>query len=152
MTIRGKWSIALLSVLVVSLALNLFIIGFAASRVYQFHHGRGPGIERMFSSFLAKFPREIRHELREEMEDIRPEMSAAMRDLHNARRDMIEVMRDPGMTSEALGHAMMRVREKLDAVQTLGLEAVRRVVDEADPRLRSEIEQRRPRWRRGERD
>jgi len=149
MTIRGKWAGVLLSILTLSLVANLFVAGFAASRIYQFHHGHRPGMERMFAAFLARFPREIRHDLREEMREIRPEMRAAMDGLHQARINMIMVMRDPDLDRAELARSMNRVRERLEVVQTLGLEAVRRVVEEADPDDRGAIAPRHPRGRRG---
>ena len=148
MTIRGKWSVAVLVALVLSVALNLFVAGFAVSRFQQFRHERGPGIERMFGAFVTKFPREIRRGLHDELEAVQPEFTAAVKSMRQARTQMFEMMRADPLDKNALANAMTNVRNRASTVQQIGQGAVQRAIENADPEVRSRIMLHERRWRR----
>ena len=151
MTIRGKWSIAILAVLVLSLAANLFVAGFAFSKFQQFKHGHRPGIERMFGAYMTRFPAPIKQELRAELETLKPELSDRMTSLHEARRTMFELMRVDPLDTVALDSAMTEVGNQARLIGEIGQEAVRRVIENADPETRAQIDPNRrrgPLWRR----
>lgn len=148
MTIRGKWSVTLLVVLVVSLALNLFVAGFAVSKFRKFGHGPVPGIERMFSAFVGGFPREIRRDVHDELEDVRPQFQEVVASLRNARTRMFELMREDPLDKDALAQAMTEVRDRTSNIQQIGHDAARRAIENASPEARAKIDPRGPRWRR----
>ncbi|MBZ0218523.1 MAG: periplasmic heavy metal sensor [Fimbriimonadaceae bacterium] len=151
MTIRGKWSVALLAVLVLSLTFNLFVAGFAFSRFQQFKHGHRPGIERMFGAYMTRFPPEIRHGLRAEMETRRPELLREMTALHEARANMLELMRADPLDNAALEAAMSDVGDRARRIREIGQGAVRQVIENTAPEVRAQIDPNRrhgpPWWR-----
>ncbi len=146
MIIRGKWSVTLLVVLIFSVALNLFVAGFAFSKFRQFGMRHGIGVERMLSTFVAGFPREIRHGLHEELNYVQPQFRTAINSLRDARTRMFELMRQDPLDRQALALAMARVRELASVLQKIGHEAVLRAIEDADPEVRARIEPRGPRW------
>lgn len=137
MRITGKWAIATLVVLVLSLSLNLFVAGFVGSRVYQWR--QGGMFNHMVGAYVGHFPKPLRQGLREEMFERRPEMANAMRELHRARQDMFEMMRSDRLDRAQLDAAMSKVRERTSDLQQIGQSAVLDAIANADPQVRAAI-------------
>lgn len=155
MTIRGKWAASLVVVLVLSLALNLFVAGFAASRWHG--PGRSGAIEHMIGAFVTRMPRELRHLVRDELHDVKPELRREFGDLMQARQRMFSLMRAEPLDDAALEAAMSDVRRELNDVQAVGQQAVLAAIKRADPAVRAEILDHRHggwwrRWRGRDRD
>ncbi len=145
MTIRGNWAITLLILFGISLSLNLFVAGFAASRF----HGpeRSGAIHHMLGAFAHRFPHEIREILHGELDEVRPDMDREFLELRDARQQMFSLMRQENLDKAALEQSMADVRQQLNDVQAVGQAAVLRAIEASDADSRAEIgEARRGGW------
>lgn len=147
MTVRGPFAIILAILLVVSLAANFIVLGFAAAQ----YGTRGSGgdaasIERIVTLGARAFPRDLRRQIKQELDSHRGEMRTAVRDLGSARRDMFRIMAAEQLDQQALSAAFIEVREKTDELQRLGQELIADVLEDASPESRAKI--RPPRRRR----
>lgn len=135
MTIRGKWAVALLVVLALSLALNLFIGGLAAGRAL---FGRGmPGLERGIAQFIEGVPPDARGAVRDSLLEHRPALADSVAALQDARRAVGELLRRPDLTREELDRALATVRERFAALQLQAHEAVAEAALSLPPEVRA---------------
>jgi uncharacterized membrane protein len=146
MTIRGKWAISLLVLLGISLSMNLFVAGFAVSRFHGMGRGGGGGVDHMIGAFVNRFPREIRHNLRVQLDEVRPELSREFMELGDARQRMFALMREEQLDMAALEETMVEARQKLTDAMALGQRAVLRAIENADPATRASIGEGRGGW------
>ncbi len=144
MTIRGKWAISLLVLLGISLSMNLFVAGFAVSRFHGM--GRAGGVEHMIGAFVTRFPKEIRHRLRAQLDEVRPELTREFQALGDARQRMFDLMREEQLDMAALEESMAAVRRQLSAAQAVGQRAVLRAVENTEPAARAAIGEGWGRW------
>lgn len=145
MTIRGVFAYVLVGLLVVSLAANFLVLGFAAARYHGFDH---PGsIERIVALGTRAFPPELRDQIDDQLGRHRGELRGALRDLGRARREMFRQMAADPLDRAALNAAFADVRAKTAELQRLGQDLVEEVLVEATPEERAKIRPRR-RWRR----
>ncbi len=110
MTIRGKWAVALLAALVLSLGVNLFIGGFVGGRAL-FGWGRPP-IERGITRFIDSLPPPAREPVRAAFEAHEDEMKQRFEATREARRALIELMRRPDLTREDLDRGFAALRDR----------------------------------------
>jgi uncharacterized membrane protein len=137
MTIRGPFAIILLVVLVLSLAANFVVAGFAAAR---FAYPRPGGeIERIVAIGIRAFPPEIRGLITSGTNAERNRMRAAFEDVRAARRAMFEAMRAETFDRGALEAAFADVRTKTMALQEIGQQVVARAIEQASPETRAKI-------------
>ena len=138
MTIRTPLAIFLAVLLVISLAANFLVLGFAAARYGQFR--QGDFLERIIVLGVRSFPAEIRREITASLARERPELRAALEDVQQARRHMFEVMTAEPFDRAALDAAFADVRAKTEALQERGQDLLGDAVEQAPPEARSEIE------------
>jgi uncharacterized membrane protein len=141
MTIRGPFAFVIVTVLVLSLAANFLVLGFAAARFHGFDEGAV--IERIVSLGTRAFPRELRRQIGDALGRHRGELRGALHDVQEARKHMLQVMAAEPFDRAALDAAFAEVRARTETLQRLGQELVGDVVAEATPEERSEI---RPQW------
>jgi len=146
MTIRGPFAFILVGLLIVSLAANFLIVGFAAAR---FHGGfDGPdAIDRIVALGARSFPRELRHQIGDQLGRHRGELRAALGDLGQARREMFRLMATDTLDRAALNAAFADVRAKTARLQQLGQELVEEVLIDAPPEERARIRSPKHGWR-----
>jgi uncharacterized membrane protein len=137
MTIRTPAAIFLAALLIVSLAANFLILGFAAGRYGQFR--QGDFLERMIALGVRSFPAEIRREITTSLVRERPELGAALQTLQEARRRMFEIMMTEPFDRAALDAAFADVRAKTEALQERGQNLLGDAVEQSSPEARSEI-------------
>jgi hypothetical protein len=141
MTIRGPFAFLLAAVLIVSLAANFLVLGFAAARFA----GVGPfggdigAIERIVALGARAFPRELRREIGGQLGRHRDELRAALEEVRDARRRMFAVMAAEPFDRAALDAAFTDVRAATDRLQLLGQDLVGDVVEKAPPEERAQI-------------
>jgi len=143
MTIRGPLAFILAAVLIVSLAANFLVLGFAAARfagVGPFGFGGDAGaIERIVALGARAFPRELRREIGGELGRHRGELGAALDEVRDARRRMFAVMAAEPFDRAALDAAFAEVRAATDRLQLLGQDLVGDVVERAPAEERARI-------------
>lgn len=132
MTIRGRWAWVLLTLLVLSLSVNLFAGGLLAGRFVAeprmagMHHG-GP--------FAGGLPKKARGPVREAFLAHRDELGQQMAAIREARRRVILLLREPELDESALDAAFVELRERSAAaqalIQTIMREAALRLPPEA---------------------
>ena len=106
MTRRSWIQIALLALLGLSIALNVFMIGFAA------HGLRGAGAGRALINEIASiYPPQVRKEFRVVLRENRPRTFAALRDLRTARAGLATAMNVSPVDEAAVRTAMKNVRD-----------------------------------------
>jgi uncharacterized membrane protein len=137
MTIRGPFALVIVGVLGLSLAANFLVLGFAAARYHGFDEGAA--IERIVSLGTRAFPRELRHQIGDELGRHHGELRGALADVQSARRHMFQVMTADPFDRTALDAAFADVRAKTDILQKLGQDLVGDVVAAATPEERAEI-------------
>lgn len=138
MTIRTPLAIFLAALLIVSLAANFLVLGFAAARYGQFR--QGDILERVIALGARSFPADIRREITASLARERPELRAALQDVQEARRRMFELMRTEPFDRAALDAAFADVRAKTEALQERGQALLGDAIEQASPEARSEIE------------
>ena len=115
MSLRGRWAVAVLVALVLSLAGNLFAAGFLAGRGL-----RGPVPSHAYlQGFLASVPAAARPLVRQALRDHRPAVRARLDALRDARGTAFAALRAPQVDEAALAAALARVRETTTAAQLL---------------------------------
>lgn len=143
MTIRGPFAFLLAAVLIVSLAANFLVLGFAAARfagVGPFGFGDEVGaIERIVALGARAFPRELRREIAGQLGRHREELRAALEEVREARRRMFAVMAAEPFDRAALDAAFAEVRAATDRLQLLGQDLVGDVVEKAPSEERVQI-------------
>jgi uncharacterized membrane protein len=137
MTIRGPFAFILVGLLVVSLAANFLVLGFAAAR----YHGLDDpdAIDRIVTLGARAFPRELRGPIGDQLGRHRGELRSALRDLGEARREMFRQMAAQPLNREALDAAFADVRAKTDRLQRLGQQLVEDALEQAPPEERAKI-------------
>lgn len=137
MTIRGPFAYVLIALLIASLAVNFLVLGFAAAR-YHAYDDAGT-IDRIVTLGARAFPRELRDDISHQLGRHRGELRAALRDLGDARREMLRRMAAEPLDRDALDAAFRNVRDKTNTLQRLGQELVEDVVVNASPEDRAKI-------------
>ncbi len=147
MTIKGKWAVALLVVLVLSVCLNVFVAGLAFGR---FAGGwPGPGarpeamVERGIERFVSGLPHDARHQVRERLAAQRPEIAARFRAMRQARMRVADLLRDDPVDRAAIDQALVEVRQRTLEAQTLIQDTVLEAILELPAEVRAAWQ---PRW------
>jgi uncharacterized membrane protein len=137
LTIRGPLAIVLLVALVVSVAVNLSIAGFAFARFT----GPRPGgeIERIVAIGIRAFPPEIQKSIADASNARRDEMKAKLDAVQDARRAMFAAMRADPFDPAALNTAYADLRAKTADLQQIGQQIVADAVEHAPPDIRARI-------------
>jgi uncharacterized membrane protein len=137
MTIRTPLAILLAVLLVVSLAANFLVLGFAAGRYGQFR--QGDFLQRVIALGIRSFPGDIRRDITASLVRDRPELGAALEELQDARRRMFEIMKAEPFDRAALDAAFADIRAKTEALQARGQDLLGDAVEQASPEARAEI-------------
>jgi uncharacterized membrane protein len=137
LTIRGPLAIVLLIALVVSVAVNLTIAGFAFARFA----GPRPGgeIERIVAIGIRAFPPELQKAIADGSKAKRDEMKAKLDAVQDARRAMFAAMRADPFDPAALNAAYDDLRAKTADLQQIGQQIVADAVEHAPPDIRARI-------------
>lgn len=115
MTISGKWAIALIVALVLSVCANVFVAGHFVGRMGDFRGGeRAPEafMERGLKRFLRTLPGEARELAMQRFRDNRPEIMTRMRTAGEARMRAVELLRADPVDRAALDAALLEARQK----------------------------------------
>jgi hypothetical protein len=141
MTISRPWAIALFAVLFLSVAANLVVAGFAASRF------QGPPgsrfVERIVAIGIRAFPPPLQEDIQRRAEVEREELMRRVRAVQEARATMIEAMRADPFDAEALDAAFAEVRQRVVEMQEAGQRIVGEAIAIAPPDQRMQIRLRR---------
>lgn len=114
LVIQGRWALALLVALVLSLAVNLFVAGL------QFGHGLRPGpqpVRRDMGEVLGIVPPAARQAVREALGDRRPELRQRLQALRAARQAAFASLAEPDFDPAAATRALARSRDEMVAAQ-----------------------------------
>ncbi len=141
MTIRGPFAVTLLVVLLVSLAANLLVAGFAVSRFRGPPPPGGGEIDRIVALGIRAFPPEIQGDIRDQVRAHRGEFRAGLVAVQAARQQMFAAMRANPFDRAALDQAFANVRATTDEVQTVGQDIVAGAIAQAPPDVRARIRQ-----------
>ena len=144
MIIRGKWAIALLTALLLSVAANLFLGGlFAGGALYQ---ARQPGPVRAIAAFVQKLPEAARPVVRDAFLSRRSELRERFVAVAAARREVGRILAEEELDRARLDAAFVEVRARTAAMQALLHEVLAEAIAELPPEVRAEWQ---PRWNMG---
>ena len=138
MTLNGRWSVALIVALGLSLALNFAWLGFSVSRSFR-HKPPEISAERLVSIGARSLPPELRAEVATALRAERDDLRAAMRAVGEARRQVFEAMRAEPFDRTALQAAFSTLRQKRDALSSIGEAAIATGLAAASPETRAAI-------------
>ena len=128
---RGPFAIALLVVLVLSLAANFVVVGFVASRVGEF---RLTGMQRIVALGVKNYPIGDPQRDRGRKRPPMPQsLGAALADFNAARQRAFTAMRAEPFDPARLDAEFADVRAKTELLQRLGHEVIAKAVAAADP-------------------
>jgi uncharacterized membrane protein len=117
-----RWSIALLVVLGLSLAVNFFVFGFVAAGGW---HHRSSRVEHYAAiAGLGRAPPPLRHRVEAALRDHHNETHDALQAVRAARRDIRAAMRAEPFDRAKLNAAFGTLRERVDKLQELIFGAV----------------------------
>lgn len=112
---RQSWPRLVLSAaLAVSVLANVFLLGFAARSV-----GTVPIAGNLAESVGGAYPAEVRAEFRNLLRENRPRTLAALRDLRQAREDLVRAANVAPQDEAEIERAMRDVRAATEALQRL---------------------------------
>lgn len=138
MTIGKPWAIAILVVLFVSVAANLVVAGFAASRFGG--PPRHPDlIERIVAIGIRAFPPAIRSGIQARSEERREELRGLIDSVQDSRMRMVDAMRANPFDAAALEAAFADMRVSVTELQDAGQAIVGEAVAAAPPDVRAQI-------------
>lgn len=141
MIIRGKWAIALLTTLLLSVAANLFLGGlFAGGALYQ---TRQPGGVRALAAFVESLPEAARPVVRDAFLQRRAELRDRIVAIVAARREVGRIMAEEELDRARLDAAFGEVRARTAAMQALLHEILAGAMAELPPEVRTQWQ---PRW------
>lgn len=135
MNLSGRWAMALLAGLVLSVCLNLFVGGMLLGQHLATPHpsGRGPIIARLTEGL----PDEARAAIRAELRQHGPQLEAQLRAVRSARREMVALVRAPEIDRATLEASLARLRERSGAVEAIFHEAFVNAVTQLPPEVRA---------------
>jgi hypothetical protein len=140
LTLRGPLAVVLMIALVVSVAVNLSIAGFAFGR---FAGPRPPGpngdIDRLVQFGIRAFPPEIQKSILDAARDRRPEIKDKLDVVQDARRHMFDAMRADPFDPATLDAAYAEMRKGTSDLQQVGQEIMTDAVAKAPPEVRAQI-------------
>jgi uncharacterized membrane protein len=113
MTRRSIWTIVLI-LLGLSVALNVFLIGYAAHGLRE-----GASARSLVETATSIYPPEVRQEFRRVMRENRPRTFVALRDLRRARTGLAAVIAASPFDEVAVQAAMKDVRDATDNLQAV---------------------------------
>jgi uncharacterized membrane protein len=118
MIIRGGWAVTVLAALGLSLGANLFMAG---SFIGQMSRGGGPGAMEAhgFDRFAEHLPPQARPAFRAAFAKEGSEIAARFAAVREARRAVVEVVRQPNLDRAALDQALATLRERSGEAQAL---------------------------------
>lgn len=141
MTLRGKWAVALLLALFVSLGANLFLGGlFAGGALFE---RRQPMAARALTAFVQSLPEAARPVVRDAFLARRAEVRAKFRSVAEARRAVGRLMQEETLDEARLAAAFAELRERSGEAQALMHEILAAAMLELPPEVRAEWQ---PRW------
>ena len=141
MIIRGKWAIALLTALLLSVAANLFLGGlFAGGALYQ---TRQPGPVRAMASFVESLPEAARPVVRDAFLDRRADLRERFAAIAAARREVGRIVSEEELDRARLDAALGEVRARTMAMQALLHEILAGAMADLPPEVRAQWQ---PRW------
>jgi hypothetical protein len=141
-TVRGRFAVTLLVVLLVSLAANLTIAGFLASRAVGPRPG-GDEIDRIVSLGIHDFPPEIQRDILDQVRIRRVELDDNIGAMQAAERSMFRAMHADPPDRVALEAAFADVRSTTNDVQAIGQGIVAHAIAKSPPDVRARIRERR---------
>src|SRR5262245_19256918 len=137
MTLSRPLAIVLGLVLLLSLAANFFIIGFAAARIADF---RGTSaVERIVSLGIRPYPPEIKRVILAEALSEGTGLRAALADFRMARQKLFAAMKTEPFDRASLAAAFDEVHAKTDALQAIGKRVLTEAIAAASPAARAAI-------------
>ncbi len=156
MNIQGRWAVALLATLAVSLSANLFVGGWAVGRAFESRGDGvllpGPGGERHgrtvrgVGRFLEGLPAEARPAVRAAFQARRAEFGERMRAVRAARQAVAEAIARPDATAPQIESALADLRAREGDLQATTHAAVASAVAGLPPEVRAQW---RGRWKTG---
>ncbi|MDJ0943167.1 MAG: periplasmic heavy metal sensor [Kiloniellales bacterium] len=144
MTIRGKWAVALLVALFLSLGANLFLGGLFAGGALRGDDKFRPA--RAMAAFMKSLPEEARPVFRESFRARRPELRAKIRAVAEARGEIADLLAREDLDRARLDAAFVALRARTSEAQMLLHEIVVAAVMDLPPEVRSKWQ---PWWSRG---
>ena len=135
MTIGGKWAIALLVVLFLSLGANFFLGGLFAGGALR--DGDRPRPARALAAFLSSLPEEARPLLRDSFRARRPELRARIAAMAEARGEIADLLARDDLDRARLDAAFVELRARTTEVQALLHEIVAEAMMELPPEARA---------------
>ncbi|MCG8596721.1 MAG: periplasmic heavy metal sensor [Kiloniellales bacterium] len=141
MTIGGRWAVALLVVLFLSLGANFFLGGLFAGGALRGGDQLRP--VRALTAFLLSLPEEARPVLRERFRARRPELRAKIAAVAEARGEVAKLLAREDLDRARLDAAFVELRMRTAEAQTLLHEIVAEAMMELPPEVRAEWQ---PRW------
>ena len=144
MTIGGKWAVALLVALVLSLGANLFLGGLFAGGALRGGDQVRPA--RALAAFMRSLPEEARPVFRETFRERRPELRARIRAMAEARGEVADLLAREDLDRVRLEAAFAQLRSRTTAVQAMLHEIVADSLMKLPPEVRAKW---RPWWAKG---
>lgn len=141
MTIGGRWAVALLVVLFLSLGANFFLGGLFAGGALR--DGDQPRPARALAAFLRSLPEEARPVLRQSFRARRPELRAKIAAMAEARGEIADLLARDDLDRARLDAAFVELRARTTEVQALLHEVVAEAMMELPPEVRAKWQ---PRW------
>jgi uncharacterized membrane protein len=138
MTLGKRWAIAIFAVLFLSVAANLVIAGFAASRFGgpPRHHDL---IERIVAIGIRAFPPAIRSGIQMRTEARRDELKILIDSVEDSRMRMVDAMRADPFDAAAMEAAFADMRVRVTELQEAGQVIVGEAVAAAPADARAQI-------------
>lgn len=138
---RRRWRSVLL---IVSLALNLFLIGtLAGGRIADWRHAGPPIAAPMSPGMVSRLVRELpppaQQEARQLFLDRRSEIRRRIRALHTARAEAMALLTEEPFDPGAFSQAMTQVRERTLAVQEVIHDVLIDLSGQVDPDTRARL-------------
>ena len=144
MTIRGKWAVALLVALFLSLGANLFLGGLFAGGALRAGDQLRPA--RAVAAFMRSLPEEARPVFRDSFRARRPEFRAKIMAVAEARAEIADLLAREDLDRARLDAAFVELRARTTEVQMLLHEIVAAAVMDLPPEVRAKWQ---PWWARG---
>jgi uncharacterized membrane protein len=143
MTLSGSGAKALIGVAVVSLCVNLFLVGLMAGHWIEgpgfFGHGRPDGPRRGFDAMIAGVPEDLRPMVKQKFDAAKPQFQAQREKIGAARDKLAAAAEADPFDPAAFDQAFGEFQQAMDGMGAIAHQTIREILPQVPAEQRKQL-------------